>query len=203
MGPPPAHRTVVTAPPLLPGIPGRPWRHPGALKGFHDCPGRPPRPPRWPNMPPIQPKIAPRGPKMAPRRPKMASRWLKEPPRQLERPLRGASGEPEEAKTNGFPQVFHWFLDSHVSGLPSAQVGPGGPQDRSKAPKVVLRSSKSVLRATKSGQDGSWNDLGVILRHFGVILGSKMCGFPFVFQYFLLIRIFAPTSLPKVSWSVI
>ena len=38
------------------------------------------------------------------------------------------------------------------------------------------------------------------MRHFGAILGSKMCVFPYVFQYFLKIRILASTSLPKASW---
>ena len=49
-----------------PRVPGRPLRLPGALQGFQDGPGRPPRPPTWSYMPPRQPKIAPRGPKMAP-----------------------------------------------------------------------------------------------------------------------------------------
>ena len=37
----------------------------------------------------------------------------------------GASGRPQIAKNNCFPQVFRWFMDPHVSGLPSAQDGPG------------------------------------------------------------------------------
>ena len=41
------------------------------------------------------------------------------------------------------------------------------------------------------------------MRHFGAILGSKMYVFPDVFQYFLHIRVFAPKSLPKASWSPI
>ena len=55
----------------------------------------------------------------------------------------------------------------------------------------------------KSGQEGSWNDLGLILRHFGAILDSKMYVFPHVFQYFLKICILASTSLPKASWDPI
>ena len=63
-------------------------------------------------------------------------------------------------------------------------------QDRPKMPQ----------ERSKSGQEGSWNDFGVILRHFGAILGSKMCVFPYAFQHFLKIRILASTSLPKASW---
>ena len=48
-------------------------------------------------------------------------------------------------------------------------------------PKSGQERPKSGPRATKSGQEGSWNDLGAILRHFGAILGSKMCGFHNVF----------------------
>ena len=53
-----------------------------------------------------------------------------------------------------------------------------GPKLVTRRPKIALRSPKSGPRATKSGQDGSRNDFGIILRHFGAILGSKMCGFP-------------------------
>jgi len=71
----------------------------------------------------------------------------------------------------------------------SRQDAPRSPQDRpkiaSRRPKIALRRPQSGPRATKSGQEGSWKDLGAILRHFGAILGSKMCGFPCVLQYFL------------------
>ena len=41
------------------------------------------------------------------------------------------------------------------------------------------------------------------MRHFGAILGCKMCVFPYVFHYFLRIRVFALKSFPKASWSPI
>ena len=77
---PPSHRRVMNAPPLLPRVPGRPWRLAGALQGFQDGPGRPSRPPRWPNMHPRWPKMAPRGPRRAQMASMMAEdgqRWLK------------------------------------------------------------------------------------------------------------------------------
>ena len=62
-------------------------------------------------------------------------------------------------------------------------------QERAKSvpeqPKSGQERPKSGPRATKSGQEGSWNDLGAILPHFGAILGSKMCVFAYVLQYFL------------------
>ena len=118
-----------------------------------------------------------------------------------------------------FPYVFQYFLNNRVfafTSLPEASWSrlkwPRAPQERPRAaqrgpkiatrrPKIAIRSPKSGPRATLGGQEGSWSDLEAILRHFGAILGSKMCGFPYVFQYFLNIRVFAFTSLPKASWS--
>ena len=37
----------------------------------------------------------------------------------------------------------------------------------------------------KTEWDISWHDFGVIMGDFGAILGSKMCVFYYVFQYFL------------------
>ncbi len=71
------------------------------------------------------------------------------------------------------------------------------------SPQMPSRRSKIALRRQKSGQEGSWNDPGAILRRFGAILGCKMCVFPYVFQYFLRIRGFALKSFPKASWSPI
>ena len=92
----------------------------------------------------------------------------------------------------------------------SSQIAPRSPQEAprsSKTHQVRAKSGqerpKSVPRATKSGQEGSWNDLGAILRHFGAILGCKMCVFPWVFQYFLQIHVFGPKSFPTASWSPI
>ena len=74
------------------------------------------------------------------------------------------------------------------------------PQRRQDGPKKRQDRPKMSQERSKSGQEGSWNDFGVILRHFGATLGSKMCVFHYVFQYFWKIRVFASTSLPKASW---
>ena len=83
------------------------------------------------------------------------------------------------------------------------KIGPRRTRSEPRAAKSGQERPKSGPRATKSGQEGSWNDLGAILRHFGAILGCKMCVFPYVFQYFLQIRVFALKSFPKASWSPI
>ena len=64
----------------------------------------------------------------------------------------------------------------------SAPDRPKRPQDR---PKMRQDRPKMPPDRSKSGQEGSWNDFGVIMRDFGVISGSKICVFPYVFQYFL------------------
>ena len=55
------------------------------------------------------------------------------------------------------------------------QDRPKRPQDRRK-----MRQDRPKMppERSKSGQEGSWNDFGVIMRDLGAILGSKMCVFP-------------------------
>ena len=130
--PPPPGGRPLPASPILPGLPGRPWRLPGALQGFHDGPGSPPRPPR--------------GPKMPPRRAKMASRRPKRPPRRPKRPPRALPRGPQEAKIIDFPMVFERFWHSRRFGFPTLQDDPRGLQDR---PKTAQEASKRAPRLPK------------------------------------------------------
>ena len=84
----------------------------------------------------------------------MASIWLKEAPETAPEGFRGAVGGPEETRTNGFAEVAHCVLDSHASGLPSAQDGPGGLPDR---PKRASDDSMTAENGLKRAQRGSLN----------------------------------------------
>ena len=69
------------------------------------------------------------------------------------------------------------------------QIAPRGYKTNPRCTRSEPTTAKSALGAaqerSKSGQEGSWNDLGAILQHFGAILGSNMCVFRYVFHYFL------------------
>ena len=89
---------------------------------------------------------------------------------------------------------------SRQDGQDRSKIALRGPPDRFPTPQD---RPKKAQERSKSDQERSWNHLGAILGHFGAILGSKMCVFPYVFQYFLCIRVFDPKSFPKASWSPI
>ena len=120
----------------------------------------PPRRPRWPKMaykfaqdgprwPPRWPKrvqdasksaqeatkTAQAGSRMAPDAPRRPMR----PPRRPKKPPRGPPGRPETAKIIAFRYLFERFWYLLLFGLPTAQDGPRGPQDR---PKSAQEASK-------------------------------------------------------------
>jgi len=84
-------------------------------------------------------KMASKTAKMAPRCTQDASNAPKRPPRLPKRPQRGPPGRPEEVKTIDFPKVFEGFGGLRFFGLPVAQDGSRGHQDR---PKIAQEASK-------------------------------------------------------------
>ena len=108
-------------------------------------------------------------------------------------PLRAPTAPPPaDAQSSWDP----WAPQEPQDRPKTPKIGPKRPPDR---PKIVLRRPRSApdrpkmrqdrpkmpQERSKSAQEGSWNDFGIILWHFGAILGSKMCVFYYVLQFFL------------------
>eukprot|EP00959_Pyramimonas_sp_CCMP1952_P060541 1264581-Pyramimonas_sp.AAC.1 len=66
-------------------------------------------------------------------------KWPKRPSREPKRPPRGSPGGPKEAKIIVFPEVSEGCWHLLLLGIPTAEDGPRGSQDR---PKIAHKASK-------------------------------------------------------------